>query len=83
MDSEWLGMAAGACTTLAFVPQVLRVMRTKDTTAISLPMYVIFTTGVALWFGYGLLLHSWPIIINNVITFLLSLVILVYKLRDR
>jgi len=44
-------------------------------------MYAIFTTGVALWLAYGLLLQSWPIIIANSITFLLAGAVLLMKLR--
>lgn len=80
---DLLGMVAGACTTLAFVPQMVTVLRTKETAAISLPMYVIFILGIILWFCYGLAIGSWPIILNNIVTFCLALVILVCKLRYR
>jgi MtN3 and saliva related transmembrane protein len=76
-------MVAGMCTTAAFVPQVWQVLKTHDTKAISLPMYVIFTVGVCLWFLYGLQIGSWPIIINNMVTFALAATILVCKLRWR
>ncbi len=76
-------MAAGACTTLAFVPQVVKVLRTKDVAAISLPMYGIFALGVALWFAYGLAIGSLPIIVYNLVTFVLAAVILVCTLRYR
>lgn len=81
MSLEWLGYAAAILTTAAFVPQALKTIRTRDTSGISLGMYVVFTAGIACWFGYGLFLHSWPMIVSNAITFLLSLTILVMKLR--
>lgn len=80
-DSEWLGYLAAMLTTLAFVPQAIQVIRSKDTRGISLPMYVIFTAGVACWVGYGVALGSWPMIVANLVTMVLALVILVLKCR--
>lgn len=82
MNSEWFGYIAAFCTTSAFIPQVLQVMRTRDTQAISLSMYVTFTFGVAMWLAYGVVLHSLPMIIANIVTLLLALTVLVFKLRD-
>ena len=81
MNLEWLGFLAAACTTLSFVPQAVKTIRTRDTSGISLWMYVVFTFGIACWFGYGIVLHSWPMIVANIITFGLSATILVLKLR--
>lgn len=78
---EWIGGAAATLTTCSFIPQVLRVWRTKHTKDISLLMYTLFTTGVALWLAYGILLASWPIILANGITLLLAGTVLVLKLR--
>lgn len=79
--SSSVGMLAAFLTTAAFVPQVLRVIRTRDTNAISLLMYLMFATGVALWCLYGLLLGLWPVVLANGITLALSLVVIVFKLR--
>lgn len=81
MNLEWLGYAAAVLTTLAFVPQAVKTIRSRDTSGISLGMYVIFTLGIGFWFLYGLALGSWPMILANITTFLLALVILVLKLR--
>ena len=78
---EWMGYAAAVLTTAAFVPQAVKTIRSRDTSGISLSMYVIFTIGIACWFGYGVYLSSWPMIVSNLITFALSAVILVLKLR--
>jgi len=78
---EWLGYVAATLTTIAFVPQALKTIRTRDTRGISLWMYVVFTIGVVFWFGYGLVLGSWPMIVSNAITFVLASVILAMKLR--
>jgi len=81
MNHEWLGAIAATLTTVSFVPQAMKTIRTRDTGGISLGMYVAFTIGVAFWFGYGLVLHSWPMIVSNAITFVLAMTILVLKLR--
>lgn len=78
---EWLGYVAATLTTLAFVPQAVQTIRTRDTRGISLGMYVVFTVGIVFWFCYGLALQSWPIIVSNAVTFLLAVTILGLKLR--
>lgn len=75
------GYAGATLTTIAFIPQALHTWRTRSTAGISLGMYATFTTGVAFWLAYGLLLGEWPIIIANSITFPLALAILAMKLR--
>lgn len=80
---EVLGYTAATLTTLAFVPQVIHVLRTGDTRALSLWMYVLFCSGVALWAIYGWLLRAWPIVVANGITLALGLIVLVMKLRAR
>ena len=70
--ADIIGFLAGALTTAAFVPQVAHSWRTRDLAGISLKMYGLFTAGVALWLAYGIAIGSWPIIIFNVITLVLS-----------
>ena len=65
MDYDVLGFIAATLTTVAFLPQALKIIRTRDTRAISLSMYVTFTIGIALWLGYGVALNSWPMILSN------------------
>jgi len=81
MNGEWLGYAAAALTTLAFVPQAVKTIRSRDTRSLSLGMYVAFTVGIAFWLGYGIVLQSWPMIVANVVTLLLATTILGLKLR--
>ncbi|MGH8370487.1 MAG: SemiSWEET transporter [Gammaproteobacteria bacterium] len=76
-----IGLAAALLTTIAFVPQVIRSWRSRDTRAISLPMYSVFTLGIGLWLVYGLMLHDLPITLANGVTLLLALTVLVLKLR--
>jgi MtN3 and saliva related transmembrane protein len=81
MSMEWAGYVAATMTTLAFVPQALKTIRTRDTSSISLGMYVVFTAGIAMWLVYGIALDSMPMILSNIVTFLLSATILGLKLK--
>jgi MtN3 and saliva related transmembrane protein len=76
-----IGTIAATCTTIAFLPQVIKTHRTRHVRDLSLPMYVIFTFGVMLWFAYGIMTDSMPIIAANLITFVLCLYILYLKLK--
>jgi MtN3 and saliva related transmembrane protein len=76
-----LGLIAGALTTLAFIPQVIKIWKTKHATDISLGMFAIFSCGVLLWLFYGIEIDAIPVIVANAITLGLSLTILVFKLR--
>lgn len=78
---EALGMVAGVQTTLAFLPQALRVWRTKSAKDISLATFLLLTSGVACWLAYGLLIRSASIILANFVTLLLAAAILGLKLR--
>ena len=79
--TDWMGTLAASLTTTAFIPQVWQVWRTRHTKDISLGMYAIFTSGVAMWLVYGVLLASWPIIIANSITVCLAGAVLLMKLH--
>lgn len=81
MNGEWFGYAAATLTTLSFVPQAVKLIRSRDTRGISLGMYATFNAGVVFWLIYGFVLMSWPMIISNIITLALSATILVLKLR--
>ena len=76
-----MGAAAGICTTVAYVPQVLKTWRSRSTSDISLAMFAVMVTGVALWLGYGIALHDWVIIGANAATLFLTGIVLVLKLR--
>lgn len=77
-----LGFAAAFCTTVSFLPQAIRVIRTQDTYALSLSMYSIFTVGVTLWLAYGLYRQDWAIVTANIITFVLAMTILATKIYN-
>jgi MtN3 and saliva related transmembrane protein len=81
MNLEWFGYAAAVLTTGSFVPQALMTIRTRNTSSISLAMYVIFTLGVAFWLIYGIAVQSGPMILANSVTLALASTILGLKLR--
>ena len=78
---KYIGFLAAFCTTVAFFPQAVKVWKTKSTRDISLYMFVIFTVGVISWLIYGITISDLPIILANAITLILSLFILVYKIK--
>jgi MtN3 and saliva related transmembrane protein len=80
-EVQYLGFAAAFCTTAAFVPQLIRVLKLRSAREISLPTFLMFSVGVFLWLLYGLYTRSRPIIASNSVTLVLSLAILVLKLR--
>ena len=80
--SEFIGYSAAFLTTIAFLPQAHHSWTTRDLSGISLPMYSLFTTGVALWFVYGLYIESMPVIVANAITLVLSTIVLGLKIQQ-
>ena len=78
---ETLGLIAGALTTLAYVPQVLKVWRSRSARDISLGMFLLMNCGIALWLVYGLLIGSPGLIAANVVTLGLTASVLVAKLK--
>ena len=79
--TDVIGAAGAVLTTLCWLPQALKVMRDKDTRALSLLATVAFTLGLAFWLIYGLALDDWPLIGSNAVTLALMAPILVLKLR--
>ena len=78
---EDVGFAAAFCTTTAFVPQLVRVLRLRTARDISLPTFLLFSVGVFLWLLYGIYTGSMPVIASNAVTLVLSVSILILKLR--
>ena len=81
IDLDLLGYVAAVLAAVAFVPQAIKTIRERDTRAISLWMYVIFTVGEALWLAYEIALNSWPIILFNSVVLTLAATILAFKVR--
>lgn len=80
--NDWIGYAAAFCTTAAFFPQARQVWITRRTRDLSLPMFMLFCTGVLLWLAYGIALASLPMIIANILTIILAGYILFMKLTE-
>ena len=77
---EFFGYFAAILTTLAFIPQLIKTLKTKKADDVSLTTLIMFLTGVAAWIIYGIQISSKPILIANTITFLLNFLILIFKL---
>ncbi|HLO67670.1 MAG TPA: SemiSWEET transporter [Holophaga sp.] len=78
---EYIGFIAAFLTTFSFLPQVVKVWRTRSAEDLSLVMYLMFTTGVFLWLVYGFRIRSAPVAAANAVTLVLALSILVAKVR--
>jgi len=78
---EILGLIAAFFTTAAFLPQVFKTWKTKDVTALSLPMLVLFFTGIVLWFIYGYLMNSLAMILANSITIVSAFLLMYFKIK--
>lgn len=76
-----IGYIAAICTTVSFLPQAIKTIKTRETKDISLLMYILFIIGITLWLVYGVLLHEWPIIIGNGVTFVLAFIVLRLKIK--
>ena len=76
-----IGLTGAALTTLCWLPQALKVIREKETRALSLPATAVFTAGIGFWLVYGLAIGDWPLIGSNAVTLALMAPILAMKLR--
>ncbi|NBV06909.1 MAG: glutathione synthetase [Proteobacteria bacterium] len=79
---ELIGYIGAFLTTTSFLPQAIKTIKTRDTSGISLVMYLMFVTGVCFWLAYGFLIHSQILIISNSIVFFLSGIILCVKIYN-
>lgn len=76
-----VGTGAGLCSMVSFVPQILKILREKDASAVSLRMYMVTVTGFTLWTIYGVLLKSWPVTVSNAVCLGLTAIILTLRWR--
>ena len=79
--TDAIGFLAGALTTIAFVPQALKIYTSKSGKDVSARMLLIFSAGLILWLIYGIMIESLPVILANVVTLILSGAIIVLKIR--
>jgi len=83
MLDDFIGYVAAFLTTAAFAPQAYQSWKTRDLSGISLPMYSLFSLGVACWLIYGLLISNTPIVVANSVTLLLATVVLTLKIKHQ
>jgi MtN3 and saliva related transmembrane protein len=76
-----IGLTAGALTTLSYVPQVIKTLKTKSTKDISVGMFVTLALGLAMWTFYGFSINSMPVIVANIVSLTLVFVVLIFKIK--
>ena len=76
-----IGTAAGLCSMASFVPQIVKIVREREASAVSLRMYMVTVTGFSLWIAYGVMLMSWPIMVTNSVCLVLTATILALRLK--
>jgi MtN3 and saliva related transmembrane protein len=76
-----VGAVASACSVISFAPQLLKILRDHDVSAVSLRMYLVTVVGFSIWIVYGLMIASWPIVVSNSASLCLSAAILALKWR--
>lgn len=79
--TDIIGFFAATLTTIAYLPQLIRIIKTRSTKDVSLLMYLVMLTGVVLWLVYGIQIGSKPVIVANTITTIFVATIMVFKLR--
>jgi len=79
--TEIIGIIAAIFTTISFIPQAVKVVKTNDTKSISKAMYICFSFGVFMWLIYGIMIESFAVIVANSITLPLALIILYKKIK--
>jgi MtN3 and saliva related transmembrane protein len=83
MVIKLIGLIAASLTSMAYLPQAIKTIKTRDVAGISLSKYIIFIAGILCWLLYGILINDLIIIAANVITFIFSLIILVVCLQEK
>ena len=78
-----IGIAAGALTTVSFVPQVVKTYKTRSTKDIASGMFVVLGAGVVLWIVYGVMVNSLPVILANSCTLVLVAALIALKIKYR
>ena len=77
----YIGIAAGVCTSISMLPQLVKIIKTKKADDISYGMVVVLLVGVAAWIWYGVLRSDYPIIVTNSFSLLVNLLVLVFSLK--
>jgi len=82
MDIEYVGYLAAILTSISFFVQAMKSFKTHDLSGISLGMYALFTTGIAFWLLYGVLIENWTLIVTNIFTLFFAASVLILKIRQ-
>ena len=80
VNTEFFGYFAATLTTVAFLPQLIKTLKTKKADDVSLVTLIMFITGLVSWIIYGYEISSFPILLANIVTFILNLFILISKI---
>ena len=83
LQIEIIGLTAAVFTTIAFVPQVLKIWKKRDASGVSVTMYVIMFIGICIWFYYGILIDSIAVITANGVSGILQMFIIAFALIHR
>ena len=83
LQIEIIGLTAAVFTTIAFIPQVLKIMKKRDSSGVSVTMYVIMFIGICIWFYYGIMIDSIAVITANGVSGILQMFIIVFTLIHR
>ncbi len=81
LAANGVGTLAALCSMSSFAPQIIKIWRDRDAAEVSLAMYLVTVAGFCLWSGYGLMLHSWPVTISNLICLGMAAAVLALKWR--
>jgi MtN3 and saliva related transmembrane protein len=76
-----VGTVAALCSMTSFAPQIAKIWRDRDAGDVSLTMYLVTVTGFSLWSGYGVLIHSWPVTVSNLVSLAMAGTVLALKWR--
>ena len=80
---DWVGIGAGVLTASSMLPQVIKVIKEKKATQVSVLMLVVLIAGVSLWIWYGVLKTDWPIMLTNGFSLLVNLTMLGLRFKYR
>ena len=79
--TEVIGIVAGVLTSISFIPQIVKIRKTKSTKDLSWGMFGVFSLGIVLWLIYGLIINQFPVILANIVTLTFSGIIIYYKFK--
>lgn len=79
--STFIGVAAGICTSVSLLPQLIKIIKEHSADDISYVMLIVLLAGLLLWICYGIMKKDYPIIITNSFSFLVNSLIIFFAAR--